>query len=86
MRVIYGKDIRLVDFPADVIRSIKRVLTFDNPDYYTKSSLGKYVGNIQREIVLWQRDGSDLIVPYGMRRQIEDYARKNDVPTVDLCA
>ena len=40
-------------------------LEFPNPEYAKKQNMGIWTGNIEPTIVLWERRGSDAIIPYG---------------------
>lgn len=45
-------------------------LVLDNPEYHKKERMGLWVGNTPREIVLFERDGDDLILPFGCFKDI----------------
>lgn len=45
---------------------IKSMLQWPNPDYEKKVRMGKSTWNTPKEIVLWQKFGDRLIVPFGM--------------------
>lgn len=51
-------------------------LTLDNPDYIKKQRMGLWTGNTPREIVLYEKDGRDLIIPFGcvskLRKEFSD--------------
>lgn len=53
----------------------QELLTFPNPKYQKAVSMGKWAGDIPREIVLYQRRGKDLIIPFGM---LSDLFRHKD--------
>lgn len=65
MIVEVGKDLKVIDANNDVKQWARNNLVLDNPDYYKKQQLGKWTGNTPREIVLYQKIGSDLILPFG---------------------
>lgn len=72
MRVSVGAEITVHDYTNAFLSEVRNRLEFPNPDYYKKQAIGKYVGNIQKDIVLWQRRGNDLILPFGMLKFIFD--------------
>ena len=43
----------------------KKNLEFPNPEYSKKQNMGIWTGNIEPTIVLWERKGTDAIIPYG---------------------
>ena len=43
----------------------RRNLVLDNPEYIKKERMGLWTGNTVREIVLYERDGKNLIIPFG---------------------
>lgn len=66
MQASVGAEIVVRNYTPKFFAEVRQKLEFPNPDYYKKQALGKYVGNIQKDIVLWQRRGSDLILPFGL--------------------
>ena len=61
----------------------KSTLTFANPDYLKKEAMGKWTGNTQREIVLYERAGNRLYIPFGECQKVYK-AFKNDITRVDV--
>lgn len=70
MKAIIGADIVLQECPDDFAKLVKSKLTFDNPEWEKKAARGYWTGNTPKELVLWQRRGNDLVVPFGMLRWI----------------
>lgn len=66
MEVIVGSDIRIRDFTKEANTFFANKLTFDNPEYFKKLNAGKWTGNTPKTISLIQRDGNDLLIPFGM--------------------
>lgn len=50
----------------ECIPLLKKVLEWDNPEYYKKQEKGLSTWNTPRKIVLWEKKGNNLIVPFGM--------------------
>lgn len=61
----------------------KSTLTFANPDYLKKEAMGKWTGNTQREIVLYERAGNRLYIPFGECQKVYK-AFKNDITRLDV--
>lgn len=61
-----GKDIVIVDYTKEVLDWCNEHLVFANPDYLKKEAMGKWTGNTQRNIVLFELVGNKLIVPFGV--------------------
>ena len=61
----------------------KSTLTFANPDYLKKEAMGKWTGNTQREIVLYERAGNRLYIPFGECQKVYK-AFKNDITRVNV--
>lgn len=65
MRISVDNQIVVTDPINEIIEYCKNDLILDNPEYYKKLSLGKWVGNISDKIYLYSRDGKSLILPFG---------------------
>lgn len=61
-----GKDIIIADYTKAVLAWCNKHLVFANPDYLKKEAMGKWTGNTQRNIVLFELVGNKLIVPFGV--------------------
>lgn len=61
-----GKDIIITDYSKEVLDWCREHLVFANPDYLKKEAMGKWTGNTQRNIVLFELVGNKLIVPFGV--------------------
>ena len=49
-----------ISYPTpEVLKAIKRDLTFANPDYVNRKRMGKWTGNVPREICLYSEEGDD---------------------------
>lgn len=64
-----GEDIRISGDQRELRtleRTLRPLLTFDNPDYWKKVQMGKWAGGTPQNISLIRRDGLDLVIPFGM--------------------
>lgn len=71
------------DPTPEMLAYCKSTLTFANPDYLKKEAMGKWTGNTQREIVLYERAGNRLYIPFGECQKV--YKRfKTSITRVDV--
>lgn len=70
MRVLVSNNLRIQDASHEVTEWCRTNLVLDNPDFVKKERLGKWTGNTPREIWLFEKRGTDLLVPYGCWRDI----------------
>lgn len=61
-----GEDIIITDYTKEVLDWCREHLVFANPDFIKKEAMGKWTGNTQRNIVLFELVGNKLIVPFGV--------------------
>ena len=67
----------------EMLAYCKSTLSFPNPDYLKKQAMGKWTGNTQHEIVLYERAGNRLYIPFGECQKV--YRRfKNDITRLDV--
>lgn len=71
------------DPTPEMLAYCKSTLSFPNPDYLKKEAMGKWTGNTQREIVLYERAGNRLYLPFGICKDV--YLRfKKDITRVNV--
>lgn len=72
-----GNKIVCEDANEDVLKWCKLHLVLDNPEYIKKERMGLWTGRTPRELVLYERDGRNLIIPFGcvsaLRREFTEY-------------
>ena len=66
MDFLLGEDIIITDYSKAVLDWCTEHLVFANPDFLKKEAMGKWTGNTQRNIVLFELVGNKLIVPFGV--------------------
>lgn len=54
-----------IENPTPVMLEYCKALTLPNPDFYKLQNMGKWTGNTPRDIVLYERVGDTLILPFG---------------------
>lgn len=66
----------IVENPTHEMKAYcKSTLSFPNPEFIKKQMLDKWVGNIPREIVLYEQSGNVLYLPFGVANDV--YKRFN---------
>lgn len=83
MNFILSNKVIIEDPTSEMLAYCKITLSFPNPDYLKKEAMGKWTGNTQREIVLFERAGNRLYIPFGECKKIYK-AFKNDITRVDV--
>ena len=83
MNFYLSNKVVIEDYTPEMLAYCKSTLSFPNPDYLKKEAMGKWTGNTQREIVLYERAGNRLYIPFGECKAI--YRRfKNDITRLDV--
>lgn len=71
-----GAQIRVKN-PTDAFMSYCRMyLEVDNPEYIKKQRMGKYLGKTPMRVKLYERDGDELVLPYGCLTDILPIANR----------
>ena len=70
MDVVVGENIVIRNCTEEMRSFFTRKLTFDNPEYFKKLNSGRWVGNTPQKVTLVQRNGDNLIIPFGMLPEI----------------
>lgn len=83
MNFILANKVIIEDPTLEMLAYCKSTLSFPNPDYIKREEKGKWTGNTQREIVLYERAGNRLYIPFGECQKV--YRRfKNDITRLDV--
>ena len=83
MNFYLSNKVVIEDYTPEMLAYCKSTLSFPNPDYLKKEAMGKWTGNTQREIVLYERAGNRLYIPFGECQKV--YRRfKNDITRLDV--
>lgn len=77
MKIIASNKIKIEDYTQDVVAYCKEHLVLDNPEYYKKQKQGRWLGNTQKEFVLYERIGKDLFLPFGCLQDLWKRFAKN---------
>lgn len=65
MKVKVSNEIIVEDYTPNVEKFCLNNLVIDNPDYYMAEKMGRYLGNIEKEIYLFEKRGNALVLPFG---------------------
>ena len=70
MRILVNNKIKIENYTQEVLDYCKETLVLSNPEYYKKEAQGRWTGNTQKEFVLYERVGNDLLLPFGCFREL----------------
>lgn len=70
MNFYLSNKVVIEDYTHEMLAYCKSTLSFPNPDYIKREEKGKWTGNTQREIVLFERAGNRLYLPFGTCKNI----------------
>ena len=65
MRFEVGAKIYAREATPDLLEWCKDNLVLDNPEFHKKQRMGLWCGGVPERIYLYERDGTDLIIPFG---------------------
>ena len=65
MRIIVSNKIKVENYTREVAEYCAQFLVLQNPEFYKKEAMGKWTGNTQKEFVLYEKNGQDLLLPFG---------------------
>ena len=70
MKVTIGRQIRVTDPSPELVAWAEETLTIPNPDYAKKKRMGFWLGRTPPELCIYERDGNDLLLPFGLIRDV----------------
>lgn len=65
MRILVSNKIKVENYTQEILDYCKENLVLPNPEYYKREAQGRWTGNTQREFVLYERVGTNLLLPFG---------------------
>ena len=65
MSIIVSNKILIENVNQSVLDWCKDNLEFTNPEFAKKQNMGLWTGNIEPKIVLWEKKGNSVLLPYG---------------------
>lgn len=84
MQVIIGSEIRVKDAPKELQSWCKENLILPNPEYQNRARRGLWIGNTPQYVWLYWVDGSDLMLPVGVGKQVSQFMTDSDTVKVQL--
>lgn len=70
MNIYISNKILVKDYDNYIMAFCKNNLEFDNPDFIKKEAMGKWTGNTERKLVLYEKIGKDIVLPFGCVNQL----------------
>lgn len=70
MKVIIGKDIRVEQFSYELLLWCQDHLVLDNPEFHIAENAGRWTGNIEKELILYEKRGDALVLPFGVVKDV----------------
>ena len=70
MNIQIAEKIKIISPTNAIHKWCKDNLIIDNPDYYKKEKMGKWIGNTPKTINLYEQIGDNLLLPFGCLQQI----------------
>lgn len=67
MEMYISNNIRIVNPSNDILLWCEKELVIPNPEYSKKLRMGFWLGNTPVNLRLYEKDGDDLILPYGVQ-------------------
>src|SRR5699024_3689107 len=66
MDFLLGEEVTITGYTKELAEWCREHLVFANPDYLKKEAMGKWTGNTQKNIVLFEIVGDKIILPFGV--------------------
>ena len=81
MEVLVSNNITIINPNLEIITWSKSNLTLPNPEYSKKLRMGFWVGNTPKTLNLYEIRGEQLVLPYGVLREILPMLQNSNVKT-----
>lgn len=70
MKITVSNKITIANPESNIKEWCRKNLVLDNPEYHKKERMGFWVGNTPRTLQLYEKNGDDLILPFGCLRSV----------------
>lgn len=84
MRIVIGSEIRVKNAPKALYDWCTDNLIITNPEYTNRARRGLWLGNTPQYLWLYWVDGSDLMLPVGVGKQVRQFMEPDDTIEVHL--
>lgn len=84
MQIIIGSEMRIIEASKEVNQWCSENLILPNPEYADRMRRGMWTKNTPKYLWLYRVDGSDLILPVGVGKQIRRFVHEGDAMETDL--
>lgn len=81
MRIIISNELTIENAPDTLYVWAAQNLTFPNPDYAKKIKMGLWTGNTPKELRMYEINGDNLILPFGVIRNVFPLIRGGEIVT-----
>ena len=68
MKTTISNNITVTDYNLAILNYCQENLVVNNPQYYLALKMGRYVGNIEKQLTLYEKRGNEIILPFGTIR------------------
>ena len=70
MKARISNKLYITNYSMELIEWCQKHLVLDNPDYYVAEKMGRWLGNIEKYLYLYEANGSKLVLPFGVIDEI----------------
>lgn len=70
MEIMIDSKIRIKNYTPTIEKWCKENLVLDNPEFYKKERMGKWTGNIPKNIYLYEKMDDELLLPFGCLQDV----------------
>ena len=81
MHTIISNDITVVDYNLAILDYCQSNLVVSNPQVYVAQRMGRYLGNIQEKLYLYEKRGNKLILPFGTVKNVWNIIKNSECIT-----
>lgn len=86
MKIKVNEKIRIESPTPAIEKWCRENLVLDNPEYYKKERMGKWTGNTPKDIWLYERNGNEILLPFGCLQKIWSMCVRNVSWNVDIAS
>ena len=81
MNTIISNDIKVIEYNRAILEWCEENLILPNPDFHVAQNMGRWTGNIPRNLVLFEKRGNQLVMPFGVIKSIWSIIKEKPVTT-----